>query len=149
MGELQLKFKGTPGPWRWELNENAKRLQLCGGKRPYDIIVMDFVRYGMHGAAPRFNSEIKEGMNIMYRAEKFSVIVPGREHHAHWFKSLDHPDAVLIQNAPRLLEVGMKLLALSESLPVVADIDGLMHFSSIIELIDVDLKAILVETCEG
>jgi hypothetical protein len=67
----------------------------------YDLIVIDFVRWGMSNAAPRFNTERPgSGLNIMERADRFGLIVPGREHHAEWFKAIDHPDARLIEAAP-------------------------------------------------
>jgi hypothetical protein len=97
------RFKGTPGPWRWELNEKSKDLNLCGGKPMYDLTVMDFVRWGMGGAIPRFNTLYDHDLAIMEKADTFGQIVPKREHHAHWFKTLSHPDAQLIAAAPDLL----------------------------------------------
>lgn len=92
--------KHSEGPWRWELNEKSRRVELCGGKPRYDLIVMDFVRYGFSGAAPRFNVELRTHLNVMKRGEEFGEVVPGREHHADWFKRLKHPDAQLIEAAP-------------------------------------------------
>lgn len=92
----------TPGPWRFELNRKSRRVQLCGGKPTYDLTVMDFVRWGMDSAAPRFRTD-RANLNIMKRAEEFGAVVLGREHHADWFQSIDHPDARLIEAAPDLL----------------------------------------------
>lgn len=100
----KLKFKGTPAPWRWELNEKAKSVSICGGKPMFDLTVMDFVRWGMGGAAPRFNKEKRPGLNLMERCEQFGEVVKGREHHAHWFKDINHPDALLMVKAPELLQ---------------------------------------------
>ncbi len=94
----------TPGPWRWELNPASKQVRLVGGKVKYDLNVMDFVRYGMSNAAPRFNVERREHLHLMTRADELGSIVPGREHHAEWFQSVNHPDANLIAAAPVLLE---------------------------------------------
>ncbi len=91
--------KHTRGPWRWEVNEKSKGVQLAGGKPRYDRTVMEFVRYGMGGAAPVFQDE--DG--ILERCEKWAEPVPGREHHKAWFKTLNHPDAHLIAAAPELL----------------------------------------------
>lgn len=93
----------TPGPWRWELNERHRGLCLCGAAG-YDLTVMDFVRWGMGSAAPRFRTEVGGAPQVMVRAESFGVVVPGREHHAEWFKTVNHPDAALIASAPELLE---------------------------------------------
>lgn len=94
--------KHTPGPWHWEVNEKGKSVQLCGGVPRYDRTVMDFVRWGMGGAMPRFQDASDHG--LLTKCLKWAKAVIGREHHAHWFKSLDHPDARLIAAAPELLE---------------------------------------------
>lgn len=97
----------TPGPWRWEINENSRQVQLCGGDPKggfgaYDLTVIDFVRWGMTGAAPRFVDK-RNAVALMSRADAFSVVAKGREHHQRWFKLLDNPDARLIAAAPELL----------------------------------------------
>lgn len=96
----------TPGPWRWEINLKAKQLQLCGGDPKggfgaYDHTVMDFVRWGMSGAQPRF---LDAEATLLTEASTFATEVEGREHHAAWFQTLSHPDARLIAAAPCLLE---------------------------------------------
>jgi hypothetical protein len=93
-------IKTTEGPWRWELSEKSKHVRLVGGVPTFDKTVMDFVRYGMGGAAPRFRDTSEGGLNLMYRVEEFAEIVPGREHHASWFQAINHPDARLIATAP-------------------------------------------------
>lgn len=40
---------------------------------------------------------------IMRRAVDLSVPQPGREHHADWWRIIEHPDASLIAAAPELL----------------------------------------------
>lgn len=100
-----MEFKGTPAPWRWELNETSKNITLCGGVPKYDLIVMDFVRYGMNGACPRFNTTHESGFNILERADTMGVAVEGREHHQSWFKNINHPDALLISKAPEMLDM--------------------------------------------
>lgn len=103
----------TAGPWKWELNEKHRSAQLMGRNEElrldYDLTVMDFVRYGMGGAAPRFRTD-RAGMNIMKRVEEWGAVVPGREHHADWYKAIDHPDARLIAASPDLLYHSERLL---------------------------------------
>lgn len=111
----------TPGPWRWALDANSKRVALCGGVIPYDLTVLDFVRYGMSGAAPRFREPDAHGFNIMHRADHWGAVVPGREHHADWFQTLAHPDALLISTAPDLYYALQDLLDCQNGPPLVRD----------------------------
>lgn len=86
----------TPGPWKWRINKCTKRINLFGR----GLTVMDFVRYGMNCAAPRFlNNE-----HLMVRADELSSIIPGEAHHASWNQDINHPDAKLIALAPELIE---------------------------------------------
>ena len=103
--EGRAGMKHTAGPWRWELDEKSKSIALVGGIRTYDLTIMDFERWGMHGAIPRLRDTNPEndGFNLMDRCTKWSTKVPGREHHAAWFKAIDHPDMRLIEAAPDLL----------------------------------------------
>jgi hypothetical protein len=98
------RHAATPGPWRWEVSLKSKSIQLCGGRPRFDLTVMDFVRWGMGGARPRFLKPSEHIGMLMTDAEEFAVHVEGREHHADWFQSLDHPDAHLIAAAPDLYE---------------------------------------------
>ena len=89
---LKLDAEATKGPWRWNLNPRSKTLYLesrgCGHGSE---CVMDFVRWGMGGATPRFRT--LDDCGLMDRAQKWARDVPGREHHAPWYQALDHPDA--------------------------------------------------------
>jgi hypothetical protein len=108
--------KHTPGPWRWEVNNKGRRISLCGGKNPFDLIVVDFVRWGMNSAAPRFRTG-GDDLNVMKHAADFCVPVAGREHHASWFQDLSHPDAKLIAAAPDLLAIARAVVAGGMSYP--------------------------------
>jgi hypothetical protein len=98
MADDQAKCSHTPGPWRWEVNMASRIIELCGGRPTYDMTVMDFARWGMSSARPRFTVD-----GLLHDAEEFKRVAPDREHHASWFQLLDHPDANLIAAAPELL----------------------------------------------
>jgi hypothetical protein len=97
----------TPGPWRWEFNASNKTVNLVGGRPMFDLTVMDFARWGMSKAVPRFRDTEVDGMNLMDRlCDKPEWIAPepGREHHKRWHQLVTHPDARMIAAAPDLLE---------------------------------------------
>jgi hypothetical protein len=98
----------TPGPWRWNVNPSSKSVSLDGGRPEFDKTVVDFHRWGMSSAAPRFNSAIVgDEFNIMFAAHEYKGwLIPfaGREHHSNWAMNINHPDARLIAAAPDLLE---------------------------------------------
>src|SRR5438034_329272 len=78
------------GPWSWEANPKAHRVSLVARGN----LVMDFVRWGMGGAQPRL-----QRFGLMEPASNFAEVVPGREHHAEWFRVVRHPDADFIAAA--------------------------------------------------
>ena len=94
--------QGTPGPWGWEVSRVRKCVELCGGRGGSDLTVMDFVRWGLQGAAPRFWKWIGNLANEPQRADQLAVAAPGREHHGKWFARIDHPDARRIARVPDL-----------------------------------------------
>jgi hypothetical protein len=98
----------TPGPWRWEFNAKHRNVHLVGGSRPqFDLTIIDFCRWGMHGATMRLRDTAHDGMNIMHDLHKrpdWIAPEPGREHHKSWHQLVTHPDARLIEAAPDLLE---------------------------------------------
>lgn len=100
--------KATPGPWRWELNLQSKTIQLVGGKPQFDKTVMDFTRWGLGGAAPRFNEAIAGNeYNIMSRVHEkpeWIKLFPKRKHHASWCVAVDHPDAHMIMASRSLYD---------------------------------------------
>lgn len=91
------EIKHTPEPWRWEINLKHKSVQIVGGHPMYDKTVMDFERWGLQGAAPRFNEKIAgDEFNVMTRlCDRPDWIAPfeGRHHHANWCANVTHPDA--------------------------------------------------------
>lgn len=107
MNEQELKEireraeKATPGRWYWHGYKRNKSMYLLSTSNGHQV-VMDFDRWGMHGAIPRFRVD-----GIMHRAEKF--IIPRQDHKPDGeFYELDHPDADFIAHArtdiPKLLD---------------------------------------------
>lgn len=84
--------KATKGPWHWTLSEIGKQVTLFNSR---SMTVMDFARWGVR-AIPRFRND----KDLMVKADSISEVVVGREHHASWYKSLNHPDAKAIEHAP-------------------------------------------------
>lgn len=79
-----------PGPWRWRGNTESRHLRLQSPHRG-GMTVMDFVRWGMQGARPRFGIE-----GLMYPADKMvGYEVPHRSD----VVTVDHPDAEFIAHA--------------------------------------------------
>lgn len=99
----------TPGPWRWEFNEKHRQLTLVGGRPKYDLTIMEFCRWGMWGAgvSMRDTAPEAEGFNLMHKVHERSdwvVPLPGRAHHKDWCAAVAHPDMLLMQAAPDLLQ---------------------------------------------
>lgn len=90
----------TAGPWRSVVNLEYKTVTLQGGRPRLDLSVMQFERWGMNRAAPTFMIPgQRDGLQAWQRAEVYATPVPGREHHAHWFQRIGHPDAEFIEHA--------------------------------------------------
>lgn len=109
--------KHTPGPWRWEFNAKRRSLHLVGGRPRYDLTLMDFERWGMNGATMRLRDTAHDGLQLLYRVHErpdWIAPEPGREHHKHWHQLLTHPDALLIQAAPVMLQALIDIAEASE-----------------------------------
>lgn len=91
----RLAEKATPGPWQWNVSLRSKQVYLVGNPKRGCEYVMDFVRYGMDGAAPRF----RNADCLMVHSKNLAVAVEGREHHADWYRTIEHPDAEFIAHA--------------------------------------------------
>lgn len=107
----------TEGPWRWEYNAEHKTVHLVGGRRRFDLTVMDFRRWGMGGAVPRFRDTSVDGMNLMDRLcdkPEWLSIEHGRDHHKDWHMLVNHPDARLMEAAPALLAICERLISATD-----------------------------------
>lgn len=114
----------TPGKWAWYGNTSCKNIYLAtttGGRR----FVMDFARWGMASAQPRFQVRTRSGdheSGVMVPASEFVTFEVGDRGviGAKAAKSNDsvyrydingilHPDAWLIAAAPELLAMCKEL----------------------------------------
>ena len=97
-------------PWSWKVNESSKSVSLHshsnGGYK-----IMDFVRWGMQAAQPRFC----EPDGIMHDALELSIDIEGQEHNSSWNKTLKNNGAQLISAAPEMLEALIEWCLSSES----------------------------------
>mgnify|MGYP001596132848 CR=1 FL=1 len=88
----RLAVQATARPWNWNVSLQSKQVRLEGSPKRGVETVLDFVRWGMDGAQPRFRS----ADCLMVKTETLAVPVEHREHHAAWFRDIDHPDARFI-----------------------------------------------------
>lgn len=108
------KFAHTPGPWRWELNESTKELNLVGGVPMFDLTIISPTRWGMHSATLLARDTAIDGMNVMsplHERREWVAPYEGREHHARWCMNVVHPDMLLIAASPDLLKALQGILA--------------------------------------
>lgn len=97
----------TPGPWRWELSQKHKTLQLVGGRpTQYDLTIIQPTRWGMGSATLFIRDTAPDGFNLLHKLHErpdWIATFPGRAHHAGWCADVTHPDMRLIAAAPDLL----------------------------------------------
>jgi hypothetical protein len=94
---LKALEAATPGRWYWEGFTKDKSASLITTRFGHRTI-MDFVRWGMDSASPRFHTE--DGMK---RLDAPGMVTYRQEHRENHFYTINHPDAYLIANAPEWL----------------------------------------------
>lgn len=113
----------TQGPWRWFGNTKTYDVYLATVNRGR-VFVMDFVRWGMSGAQPRFQVRINDApdkpsgimRSVGDLGSKESPLGPRFEaSHRRQFTGIGHPDAVLIEQAPTIIS---ELLARVDQLEI-------------------------------
>jgi hypothetical protein len=102
--DVAMSAAHTPGPWRWEINEKHKSLELISGAR---LTILEPQRWGMNRATVFLRDTTEGGYNLLHRVHERRDWIkpfPNREHHVKWCASVAHPDMQLIEAAPDLLE---------------------------------------------
>lgn len=100
----------TPGPWDWFVRRTGE--VYLATPRMGHLIVMDFVRFGMQSAQPRFavwKGDERENMG--------GIMVPAVQLPGAGMSISDHPDARLMKAAPALLEACELVLRLIDTPP--------------------------------
>lgn len=95
--------KHTPGPWYWH-DDGSNRYSLRTPDRG-QLIVMDFARKGMNGAAPRF-AVMDDDQPRGRRGGILTAVDPAT-----------HPDGLLIAAAPDLFDALRKIAERDTSKP--------------------------------
>ncbi len=103
----------TPGPWQWFGNTKQREVYLATVDRGR-VLVMDFVRWGMSGAQPRFqvsrpgvpDSGIMRSLGELGESE--SPLGPTFEvSYRRQFTGIGHPDAAFIAAARTALPAAL------------------------------------------
>lgn len=94
LDELERTARAArPGPWQWYGNTKTQEVYLAtvhGGR----VFVMDFVRWGMHDAQPRFQVEPGVMVALGELGKQEHPMGPMFEAtHRRQFAGIGHPDA--------------------------------------------------------
>ena len=97
LDEIEQKLKATtPGPWYWRGVKKLHDVALLSTKNGHQT-VMDFVRWGMSGAGPRFKMD-----GVLERIE--TLASPRQAHRPDGeFYHINHPDAEFIASSPEMV----------------------------------------------
>jgi hypothetical protein len=96
----EIAAAATPGPWHWSGNTKSRVLALCtwiSGQGRTNV--MDFTRWGMHGARPRFNVDnFMQDADTMVEWEvcKDATRADDPRLYRHDVTAIKHPDATFI-----------------------------------------------------
>ena len=93
--EALVTVLSTPGPWRWQGYASVHKLHLAT-KRWGHHFVMDFVRWGMRQAQPRFQDRER---HLMVDAQHLLL----KDRDSTQVHGINNPDAILLERAPEIL----------------------------------------------
>ena len=86
--DLDLCNAATMGPWQWDVNKKCRTVHLGNHK----WVVMDFVRWGMNSAQPRFSYE-----GLLEKSSDLAI--ERKAHHVGFDMDIVNPDAQFIAQA--------------------------------------------------
>ena len=106
---LELCERATPGPWEWFGNTKMAEVYLAtthSGR----VFVMDFARWGMSLAQPRFQVRYEGGLGCMRKLSELEGDNAPKmvASHRKEFVGIGHPDAALIASARALLPAALE-----------------------------------------
>lgn len=108
----------TKGPWRWFGNTKFKSIYLATVNRGR-VIIMDFVRWGMEGAQPRFHPQDSGFMVPVSDLVRYEVDYRGE------ITDINCPDAEFLEHSrediPQLLAEIDRLRAMVAELEVMVE----------------------------
>lgn len=118
---MKYEFKGTPGPWRWNVNPRDKSADLSGG-----VSGGIYVMY-THSDVMFFSGDAN-------KMKPAADLIDERSYTGYMAHSINHPDAKLIVSSPDLLEALISLLDMTESYHCqLFGVDGLKEIYNQIE----------------
>lgn len=113
--------KASPGPWHWAGNTATQQLWLATWVKGLGrTSVMDFVRWGMRGAQPRFISDEfmmeKASDQVVWEVAPTATSPNDRRLYRHDVIGIRHPDAEAIAAAPADVATLLATIARVEAL---------------------------------
>lgn len=109
----------TPGPWHWAGNTDSKNIYLATWLKGLGrCIVMDFTRWGMQNARPRFSDDlmmVKADTMVTYEVAPEATSRDDPKVYRADISGIRHPDAVLIEHSKADIEFLLHRLHATEA----------------------------------